>query len=436
MKIILTLISFVISFSLAAQNTIGDTIQNYLKQNMEVVSDNEAAEIKMFDADFYKNSLFLFGENHGSANPQLVDIKLFKQLYKNAGVRYYVAEVDDTKAWMLNNYMKDGNESWLKKVFSSWISDTAQWANKSNYAKFQQLQLFYKSLPKKAKFTILGIDVVQDYSLLKEHIKYFTANKKEPIVQIYMDSLQSILDTTTFDNSKNFIKFTRRLLIKMDEDNSGYKKLFAEKTDAFKHFIKSVAILKSGMNRDSVMYTNMNNLIKTYNLTNTKMYGFLGFYHCLQISYENAMPFAALLSKYNSSFTGKIASVQMMALNCKTLLPYIAQMKQMMPLEYVQKLRKENTDFVSSTKYAPFDLSNDGSIMKIDGIQYLKNITDSNKTYIFKLNSTNTPFASTKKLGEVTGFQTVKFTSPNANTLQGFQYILFFRNSKAGVPIE
>ncbi len=166
------------------------------------------------------------------------------------------------------------------------------------------------------------------------------------------------------------------------------------------------------------------------------MYGFLGYYHCLQAGYEKSMPFAALLKKYHIGLQNKIVSIQMMALQSKTLLPYIAQLKQMMPPSYVEKLKNDNPEFPPSKKYIPFDLSNDNSMMNIDGIQYLKTVTTANSTVIFKLDNIGSPFATGKLLAEVKRFQSIKFTNPQSNTIEAFQYILLFRDSKAAIPIE
>ncbi len=74
----------------------------------------------LFDEAFYRNQFFLFGENHGSSQLQLYDLALLEHLHERAGVNYYIAEVDFTKAWMLNNYLSDGDTGWLDKVFASW----------------------------------------------------------------------------------------------------------------------------------------------------------------------------------------------------------------------------------------------------------------------------------------------------------------------------
>jgi hypothetical protein len=58
-------------FSLTAAAQVADSFvyRAYLQKNSEILAVEKQAPIQLFDAGFYKNSLFLFGENHGSAVP-------------------------------------------------------------------------------------------------------------------------------------------------------------------------------------------------------------------------------------------------------------------------------------------------------------------------------------------------------------------------------
>jgi hypothetical protein len=437
MKLSFIALLFLINSSAFSQSSDSVIIQNYLRNNMEVVDPQFQNEIKIFDAEFYKNQLFLFGENHGSSNPQNADILLFKQLYKKAGVRFYVAEVDDTKAWMLNNYLRTGDEQLLKQVFSSWLANTAQWANKSNFQKFKNLRAFYLSLKASQKFNVIGIDNVQDYSLLKFYAKFFGDKiKTKSSAKLYTDSLIRITDTLTYAGRKEMGKFSRRVASEILKYENLYKTALGKSFKPFSHFINSLALMGKGIYRDSVMALNFEDIIKTYGLHQKKMYGFLGFYHCLQTGYENSTPFAAAVLQNMQALKNKIVSIQMFALQSNVLLPFMQQVKQLMPKSYVDKLRKDIHDFDSSSKYIPFELSNDNNMMKVEGINNLKAVSVQKTTVIFKLNAVNSPFGKTRSLAEVKGFQSVKLTDPGSNTLQSFQYILLFRNSKAAVPIE
>ena len=154
---------FSVSFLLFSTFTFSQTdVATYLSKNKNAIQLNDAEKFNFLTPDFYDNQIYLFGENHGSSQPHDIDFLLFKHLYQKQNVRHYIAEVDQIKAWMLNNFLKDGNENWLTKVFKSWKAEGAQWANQSNWNKYKKLHAFYKSLSQNEKFEIIGIDVIQD----------------------------------------------------------------------------------------------------------------------------------------------------------------------------------------------------------------------------------------------------------------------------------
>jgi hypothetical protein len=202
------------------------------------------------------------------------------------------------------------------------------------------------------------------------------------------------------------------------------------------YYISSLGLLGAGMYRDSMMYRNMELVTELYTLQQQKFYGFLGFYHCLQTGYEKSTPFAAHLQRRSNTFRNSVVSLQMFCGNCKVLLPYIEQVKKMMPASYVTKLRNDNPEFGPSKKYIPYGLSNDLQMMKVNGIEYLLQLTEPATVTLFQVNKQGSPFYHTKLLAEVSGFQNLKLTDANSKTTDAFQYILFFRNSPAALPIE
>ncbi len=334
--------------------------KEFINKNKAVVTAT-AIDNALFDKAFFDNRLFLFGENHGSSLPQSVDLGLFKLLYKKAGVRFYVAEVDATKAWMLNQYMKDGNSNWLNKVFASWVKENAQWANKEYYQKYERMRTFYLQLPATEKFTILGVDVPQDYSQLKEQmnaiIKFTSFEKWQPQI----DSFRNILDTATYENRKVIAQFSKQFLPEIIANQVFFSKKLTTNFLEFKHLITSFTHLSPTIKRDSAMFRNLKSQLAIFKLASKKMYGFLGFYHCLQANYEGSKPLACQM-KEQGLFGGKIVSVQMLAIDSKTMLPYSGSIKQIMPKQYAQKLIDEEPGFPKDGRYLPYGLSNDNQM--------------------------------------------------------------------------
>src|SRR5688572_2861211 len=84
----------------------------YLTQNKYTIDRTLAAfpESEPFDTEFYNNQVFLLGENHGYADVQLLDKYLLMHLNKKVGLRYYLAEMDSSRAAKLNDFLSKDNK--------------------------------------------------------------------------------------------------------------------------------------------------------------------------------------------------------------------------------------------------------------------------------------------------------------------------------------
>ncbi len=402
----------------------------YLDANKQEIKYTEAEQFQIFSTDFNTNQIFLFGENHGAADPHDFDFFLFKKLHKEQNVRHYIAEIDPAKAWLLNSFLADGDEKKLLNIFASWQKEGLQWANENNFNKYKKLQQYYKSLPKSQKFTVIGIDLVQDYEVLKIYAKHLVGQKKSGIP--LLNKFVNIVDTVQYKSRGTLAQIAREIQAELNTEKK-YKTQLKRNFQAFELMVKNVGYVGNKMYRDSIMFRTFQDAVNSFNLQKTKMYGFLGFYHTLQNSYSGSMPFAAHLK--NEGGFKKMISMQMLALNSMVLLPYNDDIKKVMPPVYIEQLRKNNPSFPVTEKYIPYELSNDNAMMKVDGIDELKKLTTANSTTVFKLNGADSPYNKGKFLAEVTGFQTLKMTAKNESTLDAFQYVILFRNSSYGVPL-
>lgn len=430
MRLITVIVTLFFSVNLFAQ---ADSAQAFVCNNAAVLDTNDVSN-KLFDADFYKKQYFLFGENHGSAQPLTIDLALFKDLYQKAGVRFYIAEIDATKAWLLNGYLQTGDTTLLSKVMHSWKADTAQWASQENYRKFQGLHKFYQQLPANQKFRVIGVDVFQDYSLVHEHALYLTENCKEPVFRKAIDSLLAITQRVTFDKRAELNEYARRMLPKLLAQETKLKVQLKERYPEFKHFVTSLGFIGAGMTRDSIFYRNFESQLAINNWGDKKMYGFIGYFHTLQTAYNGVQPFASLLVKHRQA-SGKVASMQMMVMESKLMMPVIGPIKAMMPKQVIEKFISETPGFPTDQRYVPYALSNDNSMMLINGIADLKACSQPNTITLFRLTGKDSPFNHSNNLALVSGFQSLKPTDQNIATSAIFQYVIFFRGSGPATPL-
>lgn len=406
-----------------------DSVTNYLKANhLDITSG--IRKNSLFDTGFFRNQYFLFGETHGSAWPQRTDSILFTFLHRQAGVRHYIAEVDATKAHLLNQYLQTGNEEHLRQVFASWVRDTAQWANREHIEKWKELRTIYQQLPKRQKFEVVGIDVPQDYGLLPAYLRKLVGEKPWKRHQSLHDSLQQFIDSTP--SRARFVSFCKSLLPVLVKDSAAFQKYLGVSHLPFRHLVTSFTHLNAGLNRDAVMARNFQNAVQLFRWQEKKMYGFLGFFHTLQTSYNNNVPFAAWLKQMNM---GAVVSLQMYALDSETALPYLSGLRAVMPKAYADRMLQQHPSFPNDGRYLPYSLSNDAPMMAVDGIALLKVASQPNAVTLFKINSTNSPFGKSTLLSEIKGIQPVLRTNKEQTTINAFQYVILFRNSPAAMPL-
>jgi len=430
-KSVILLFAFLLPFYQIAGAQSRDEMMAFLRRHRSTVSAG-ATDSFSFDTSFYAHQYFFFGETHGSAQPQQTDWALFTQLHRRAGVRYYIAEVDFSKARLLNEYLSGGDTALLNKVFASWRRDTAQWANREHYEKWVRLRQWQRTLSRQQQITVLGVDVPQDNALLHEHFVALTRNRKFGAWSQAIDSLHRL---SARPDRKELVAYAKRLLPVLDSNRSFFERTLKGAFPAFRHLIASLTFLGAGNSRDKVMYLNLMIQLSGMSLQREKMYGFLGFYHCLQTSYNQSMPFAALL-KQGLAPSASMVSLVMLALDSKTMLPFVGVLRQMMPQAQVEKLWREHPGFPASGRYVPYVLSAEDALMRVAGMDILRELSEPGSVTLFGLEGSNSPFRSSRQFAEVGGFQSLQMTAADGHTLDGFQYILLFRNSRAATPFE
>lgn len=131
----------------------------YLQQHQEDISD-PLSSIELFDDDFYRNQIFLLGENHGVADVQQVDRTLFTHLHQKIGLRYYLAEMDSIRAKQLNTFLSHTSPDTmlLKQVVSDIALRIPQQSSRGFYDKWMALYDYNQLQPDSLRMIVLGID--------------------------------------------------------------------------------------------------------------------------------------------------------------------------------------------------------------------------------------------------------------------------------------
>ena len=134
---------------------------SYLLEHNVYIGDLGTMADMSFPDAFYDNRLFLFGEIHGVAGPQDVDIALIDHLNENIGLRWYMAELGPETAMAFNHYLSTGDDSRAKIAFDGWADENYQWANKEFFEKLGKIRAANLERPSAQRIYFIGVDRIQ-----------------------------------------------------------------------------------------------------------------------------------------------------------------------------------------------------------------------------------------------------------------------------------
>ncbi|WP_018476192.1 TraB/GumN family protein [Pontibacter roseus] len=405
-------------FSIGGEST---RHQVYLRQHMQEIQHGAETSFQLFDQDFYQSKVIMLGEVHGFAAPQELDFQLLQHLNQKTGLTHYLAEVDYSQAYFLNQYLLTGDESLLDYVFQTWVEYNAQWANQELYNKIRNIHTLNQRLPAADRIQIVGVDRIQDVRVTKRHLQRLLqeANHK-PGTHSALDTLEMLVADSA--QASELQAFATRHTAN-PETLTPYLPQPLQ-TD-LQHVLTNLQYQHNNVKRDSVMFLNLVHLTKVNKWENEQFYGMWGLMHTLQNSVnEGYTSFAAILKKEDSPFKGKVTSINIMATDSENMIPAAS-----MPPALHKGQAYINTTWVNS----------DGPLAFVAGIKDLKAVTRPHTTSLFKVDSEASPYRTSSLLAQTNILllgQGIAPDSPNPTITQACQYIVLIRNSKAATPIE
>ncbi|MCG8309065.1 MAG: hypothetical protein MI975_16855 [Cytophagales bacterium] len=158
------------------------------------------------DSDYFPESkLYLAGEVHNIKSNPIVKFQLLKHLHANNNVRYYLIEAGPATSYLLNKFLKTGNEDYRISYF---LSEPDFWSN---------LLLFNKSVNKSDRIKVIGFDFDLNHiyqkaliDLLNEIQKHdFSMNR---MIETVIQPLKKGVDESNRDEiNRQLVKFFESL---------------------------------------------------------------------------------------------------------------------------------------------------------------------------------------------------------------------------------
>ncbi|MGI4873286.1 MAG: hypothetical protein ACRYFX_19160 [Janthinobacterium lividum] len=301
------------------QAQVAPAVASLATSPLETLTPGAATNFRLFPSAFYANQLFLLGEAHGVAKPQEVDFDLLRHLNERAGVRYYLAEVDAAKAFFLNEYLRTGQDSTLRRVFASWVATNAQWANQDFLNKIKKIRTLNATLPARRQIHFLGIDEMQDATLVAAGLRALLPPAAPAGVRQAIDSVAALLGQPL---TSRLAATARRASAALAQ---AHHTVPAATYDELTAILAEATDYPSRQGREVALFTNFERLLQTKRLRHEKLYGMWGLYHVLQRPLLNGgAAFAAQVRASSLPLHHKVASVLCVFAGCQMLYPTAA----------------------------------------------------------------------------------------------------------------
>lgn len=344
-----------------------------------------------FPAAFYDNRLFLLGESHGVAAPQVLDLELLTHLNARIGLTDYLAEVDPVQGARLNQYLETGDEAVLDRVFDFWTESGAQWGNTAFEAKLRGVRALNQTLPADHRIHVLGIDAVQDWPLL-------VAWLEEQGVTVDAAALAA---ATT-----NAARATVVLSVLPEA-------LTSPVVDRLRVALTTTAAARG---REQAIFDTYASAVTGGELGDRPAYGLWGLFHVIQGGVNKAQPFAARVAASDLPTAHRLVSLVVLSLDSAVQIP--------VPMPGgVQRMRLDSFNI-------------DGPFVKVKGSATLRAASEPNTMTLFDPGAAGTPFTGG---GDFTDIQTSVGQSfvmddPERPMASLVQYIGVFRNADWAPP--
>jgi hypothetical protein len=316
----------------------------FLRANVVVSGPVTGGLVFDFPPGFYDSRLILLGESHGFAAPQILDLELLSHLNQRIGLVDYLAEVDPVQAEALNAYLNTGDETILDRVFDHWDRTGAQWGNTAFEAKVRGVRALNETLPARRRIRFIGIDTVQDWSLLRE----------------WLSDRGTLIDAAAWETTDGRGKAVlASTALGRPTDLMGAR--LADLLDR----------IAAGAPREAAIFDTYAHAIRSGEIGHRPAYGLWGIYHVMQGPINDTQPFAARVTGSDLPTARAVTSIVVLSLDSAVQVP--------VPLPNgIQRMRL--TDF-----------NIDGPFVKVQGSATLREASDPGSIVVFNPGATGSP---------------------------------------------
>lgn len=248
-----------------------------------------------FPDSFYANRLFLVGESHGSAAPQVLDLELLAHLNARIGLVDYVAEVDPVQGDRLNDYLASGDEALLDRVFDHWTQAGLQWGNGNFEDKVRSIRALNQTLPEARRIRFMGIDAIQDWALLRE----------------WIEARGGSIDPESWEQGD--LKARKALALAALEGRAD--------DPVGRRLVDLLTRLSANPHRETAIFETYAFAVRGGELGDRPAYGLWGIFHAMQGPVNGVLPFAARVKGSDLPAGNRTATLAILSLDSAVQIP-------------------------------------------------------------------------------------------------------------------
>ncbi|TDT45476.1 hypothetical protein CLV90_2564 [Maribacter spongiicola] len=409
---------FTVLFTLLSLHSYSQSKVDYLENNrFDMTGPN-------FDFPQKDFNIIGFGAYHGSVKTEAVEHALLTSLTKVDAIQYYLPETDFSLGHYFNTYLQTGDTLLLKDLVINYGARVPQERSIETYEKWKGIKDLNDKLPRKNRFSVVGIDQVVTYKYTARHLLELLNSDK--IQDNAVQQLEQMVALDTTDYSPYYDSYSKSIMKAFVESYEANTALFSKSVIdkfAFNHIIQDLKYsFNPDVNREEVIFNNYVHLDSIYNFKQKPQFLRFGFFHLEKQREGNNPSFFTRLIENNFYPRNKVISVIGYFTDSRVLWDH---------------LYDDNGTYQSFTTEGGFGIG-DYEKEYFLGIEHLKKSKFSDMT-LFRLNATDTPYSD----GMPDLIEVVTQDEPSngeavkrKSTTEFIDYAILISNSKANTPIE
>lgn len=301
---------------------------DYLEAQAQAISVESPIKLASLTAAMDDHRFIMTGETHGIAANYALEFMMLKHLAEEDWLDYYVPELPLSFCYFLSQYLENGNEMILTRLFEP-LQGTFSWTNEAKQH-WRKVRTLHQSLPIDQRFSLIGIEVEQQARNAQWMMLDLLPNQVAPsFLQAQVEALENLVDTDN-DNYLIFYSLALDFNALLDSQAAAMQDYMGGAFAQFKEVVQ-LAIATYEARNDDVFSSKRESLIFENFLrhqslfANGNSYGQWGANHIYRQDIDNIRWLAAMINKDPlSPLQGDIYSILYIYHDCKALLknPY------------------------------------------------------------------------------------------------------------------